>query len=552
MARGWICLTDSKPESETSFASLVDALGKLERAWMEHGDGKDTWCTDWLRVSEDSDTTTELKVQVAKSSLQRMKSITKVLASMLASLEESIDFVTEQSLNVVRSHGFSSLPDEIIARIFELYHEGYAAPIGECPSLGWGKSFRASNVLAQVNRHTRRIALHLPALWEYVPLKTRHFKEMVANLNKRCQNPNIFINYTIFHKVNTSTSACADFLRLLHPASQWKGLNIIHRSGGPTCYGDVSTISSGKLDGLLDLRIYHHGEPWIPRMRPDEPSTNLSKHELALLSGWRLPALNRLTLIHVIPARMDCPNIRECHIALDYTRKNWDLFALRDFFGCIPQLESLSFSFHGVNIDTDSVYRLSASITPVSLSRLEMLAMNITGATEDAFLQCLLNLLDVSTISSLKISLTYKPNYAEPDDDRGNKWLKVIFNDERRHAFPNVTEFWLSIRKGSVEYFPSHGYVMQFVPHVKSLVLDLPSCTEPSFLRIFESLGELQTVRLHGCDLFEGDWIVRDLERVNQQKLAQIESFDIGGSLGLLKYKDDLERVLGRKLVWKA
>ncbi|KLO07257.1 hypothetical protein SCHPADRAFT_909648 [Schizopora paradoxa] len=519
------------------------------------------WCTDWLRTFEDASESTERKVQVAKSSLQRMKSVGKLLSTISTSLERTIEAVSNQSLWMIRVSGFSSLPDDVIARIFELYYEGYRNHVGDdyfnsCGDCRWGRSFRAANVLTQVSRRFRLIALHIPALWDCISGNTRHAEEMVPALRARCQYPNIFINYDCLKETRISTGA--KFFRLLPPADQWRGLAVFHgyRKGGRKFFEDIQAISDGRLVSLLDLQISLGRDLWLLEeieVDEDDTPTNLTESESALLAEWSFPKLKRLSLNDIIPTRMDCLTLQECRIVLGINDANWDLHSLGTFFECIPLLESLSFSFIDVipmEPDDQMLLRLSE---PVRLSCLRLLELHATGETEGAFLTNVLDLLDLRATSTLKVSLRCDSSNPDTFSACISDWLSALACTKRDgdRIFPDVRDLRLSLHGKCSECVLPYSDVMRSVPRVRNLVLNLPEISEPPFKVVFEYLKELRLIRLEDCNSFRGWNVARDLERVEPQKLKQLEKFEIEGSRGLWRYRKRLAKRLGNKLVWK-
>ncbi|KLO07259.1 hypothetical protein SCHPADRAFT_656654 [Schizopora paradoxa] len=546
-------------EATRSIAVFLESLETMKRTGFDEEDGWKLWCMDWLRTSSDPDTSLEMKVHVAKSSLSRMKSIAKVLESVSASLESSIDHVANESRDMIRVSGFSSLPDDVIARIFELYHEEYRNLVGEGDAKNWGKSFRAPNVLTQVCKRFRQVALHIPALWDCVSGRTRHAREMIPILMDRCQYPTVFLDYDFFQEPNTSNSA--DFLRILPPASQWRGLAIFHgrTEGSREFFEDIHAFSNGRLDNLLDLRIAHVGET------PDEDeddgedgdeSTNIYENDAAFLAEWRLPKLKRLTLSNIIPTRMDCPNLQECRIDLGTNKVHWDIHTLKKFFLCIPLLESLSFSFCNDIPDEGDIHNHMQMhlFEPVRLSRLRSLELNVTKETEGSFLRNVLDILDLSTISRLRVSLLYARNNTKDLASCLAGWLfGISFTNTNSHrVFPNVKDFHLALHKEYKECALPYGNLMRCLPQVRNLELNLPEISEPSFILVFKYLKELRSIRLDDRNSSHRYYLADDFERVDQQKLDQLERFEIEGGGSLWGQKDRLERRLESKLIWRT
>ncbi|KLO16703.1 hypothetical protein SCHPADRAFT_887608 [Schizopora paradoxa] len=512
-------------EATRSVALLLDALELLKRSGFDNEDRWKIWCMDWLRTSRNPDASLDTKVLVAKSSLSRMKAIAKLLGSISASLESSINHVAKRSRKIIQTFGFNSLPDDIIARIFELYHEEYRNLVHEGDAKNWGRSFRAANVLTQVSKRFRLVALHIPALWDCVSGKTRHAEEMIPVLKARCQNPTIFLDYDFFEDANVMIGA--ELLRLVQPASQWRGLGISYGriDESRKLFEDIHTVSNGRMDNLLDLRIANVREP-SDGDEDDSSSTNLFINDAVILAEWALPKLKWLTLSNIIPTYMDCPNLQECRIELGTNKAKWDLGSLRKFFDCIPLLESLSFSLSNNIPDRDDADdQMLELFEPVRLIHLRSLELFVTGETEGEFLKEVLDLLDLSTVSSLKIALLYDVDNTKDLGECMNDWFFGIrrTNGGGKHVFPNVTDFHLSLRQEYRESMLLYSDMMLSVPQARNVVLNLPGFSDPSFVLVFKYFKELRSIRLDDCNSFRGWSLASDLERVDQQKLDQLE-----------------------------
>lgn len=202
-------------------------------------------------ASEDSNLSTETRARNAKKTLQGLKSIKRALAIASESVEETLGHVTDQSSDALRIVGFASLPDDILARIFEINHKEY---FDEAVSSGVDEDCEdvcSSNVLAQVCQRFRRIALHIPSLWEVV--SNAHGKDWVSIAKRRCRNPAVFVSYD----VPGMGESLSNFLKSTRLAESWKVLDVRFKEKVQIrdFVDRVSVISDGQFSSLEKLSL---------------------------------------------------------------------------------------------------------------------------------------------------------------------------------------------------------------------------------------------------------------------------------------------------------
>lgn len=501
-------------------------------------------------ANEDSTMSVDSKGQSAKFALRRLKTIRKALATVSGSLEETFELVTDQSTDVLRISGFSSLPDDVLARILEMNHQAYKKAAERIGTKQKSSFVFSSNSLAQVCRRFRRIILHLPSLWEVV--SNTHGKRWISEAKARCHNPIVFIAYK-----NPGVKKSLDkFLKSTIPAKHWKGLDV--RLGAKAQFREIfdciSASPKGQFPSLESLSLQleesstsHSFIDSDDSEDEDQWTVDMSNSESSLLSKWRLPKLRRVTLENFIPYGLKCPNVQECDILLgDMDRNYGDLRALIGFLGCLQSIESLKLTF--INIYISSV---SKSTKPIKFSRLTSLELSIQGCTEEKFLKGVLDAMDMTTLSDLKISMC--PIDVIEDNNFQEKvggWLNSIFNlsagKGKRRTFPNVEAFSLEL----VEATQSLPYKDMFfaLPRVRDLKLQLPRCSDPTFPP--HSLTNLRSLHYLNCNFFKRGTTFDFLkERIEDGGMEKVE---IEGCYNLKHYKDDFEGMLGNKFVWEG
>lgn len=417
-----------------------------------------------------------------------MKSIVSAMATVSCSLEKAIEYVSNQSWGVVNAVGFSTLPDDVLAHIFELCKKSYGIENSR-------SSIDLSNRLTSVCGRFRRVALHLPCLWEDVCNTFLGKKYWFLELKRRCLNPVVFLPYYFEGADNDK----ADFLQSLHPPDQWGGLHFICEESedddAHRFFELVSSLSGGDFTRLekLSLRIGWENEEWETRQREDEPTTNLLDSDAALISTWKLPSLAELTLMNLIPSYINCPNLQSCNIELlRYIDVfEWDLDALKGFFRSICLVESLSFTFKcaGSPIDYDD-----SGSNPVEFLRLMSLTMEVGLQTEPKFLRDVMIAIDVPVLSKLTLSLN--PDEQDEDDPGFRDWLDAIFmsSSGKTCLLPSVETLILHVTAGC-ECDTPYDLILPAAPRVRDLRLGLP-CYRPNLDWIFERFKDLRSVQL--------------------------------------------------------
>ncbi|KLO15105.1 hypothetical protein SCHPADRAFT_902676 [Schizopora paradoxa] len=533
---------------ETELLPLLRALETLKESGYRHQDAQQVWCPDWLITNEKSDLSTESKAQNAKETLKMLKSIKKALATASESLEETLGRVTDQSSDALRIVGFATLPDDVLARIFEINHEAYIAAASSSGATKDHKYVCSSNVLAQVCQRFRRIALHIPSLWEVV--SNAHGKDWISIANGRCQKPTVFVAYD----VPGAKKSVSNFLKLISPTENWNGLYARFREKGQMHHfvDSISALSRGRFLSLdkLSLRL-----DWTLSMDDDDSDGGMpfSHSSMPSLSSWNLPRVKELTLANFIPSVINCPALRKCHIEIaDMESASGDLRALKAFFGCLTLVESLSILLVNVYM----LQPLGRKSKPVKLSRLEKLEVSVQGDTEEEFLGGLMGLIDVTPVKELKVSTCpIDVNEGGNIDEKHEEWLSAIFRSKPSKSsksgdgvrmFPNVEKFSLELEEGAL--FFSERDTFRALPRVRDLTLELPRCNNPHLPA--DLLKGLRSLHYKNCNFFNDDSTLKSLKE--RGDLKNIEKVEIEGCYNLRRYKDEFKKVLGDRFIWKG
>ncbi len=280
-------------------------------------------------------TSSKTQFRCAKTALSRTKAVERTLDVLRASLKATIQHVATQASAIILAVGFSSLPDDAIARVFELYYKDLCKT--RPPDIA---SFSSPTVFASICKRFRRIALHLPRLWEGVSFKFG--PDWILCLKERCKYPEVFLEGTYTHKPIPS------FLRLLHPIDQWKGLHIKYAGDeeGHDIFKNIRLATRSSFKTLHTLTIDRSQYDFLED-EDARPTTKLSEVDDALLAGWQITETKVLKLKNIIPRKLLCSSLKEFTLKLDKNGPSfyWDLGALKELLWCLRSIEFLTFTF---------------------------------------------------------------------------------------------------------------------------------------------------------------------------------------------------------------
>ncbi|KLO15106.1 hypothetical protein SCHPADRAFT_280498 [Schizopora paradoxa] len=560
---------------------IHEVLETFKESRLKHQDTQNIWCPRWATAKETADKNSASKIQNAKTTLLKLKAIKNALITIVDSLDETIELVTEESSNIIRVAGFSSLPDDVLARIFEMNHWEYKK---EAEIYGLAKKPQnvcSSNVLAQVCQRFRRIILHIPCLWDII--SNTQDERWISIAKDRSENLSLFVS----DNVARAKTSIADFLRRTSPTSQWKELHarFMGRKQCVDFIDRVPAISGAHLPCLESLslqidwdwpKIYSYGED---RDDPDEGDgfRSTTKSNSLSLSAWKLPELKHLTVKNFIPVGMHCPALQACHIELTGSRRiphrNWDLHALKGFLGCLSLVESLSFSFSNACTPKEDEF---AKTKQVEFPRLKSLSIAIRAETQEEFLRSVMDMMDVTTLSNLAISMI--PDESGYLQSRIQQSFRAIFRravfknqsstmpiGSMVRKFPNVETFSLNLMEQTAKIHCD--MIFDALPRAQGVILELPRCSDLGLpLKALEDPSEvsddtseaprdlshssenLRHFHLKNCNAFNNDSVLKFLKGRGRK----IEKVKIEGCYNLRRFEGDLKEMLGDKFVWKG
>lgn len=480
-----------------------------------------------------------------KNILRRMKSMKKFLGSLASTLENPIQVLEGHVRLQSRVDGFASLPDELLARVFELYYEEYAVHLGEENS-----THASPHILACVSSRFRRIALRLPSLWERTSVLFH--PERVQLLKSRCQKPSVHFfssDMTMFRGDREASEEIRDFIRAIHPSQQWRTLSVEYDfdCDGTRILEAIDARVANPFTSLESLSLHNVGF-----LDDEEPDGLKNISGGPVLETWNMPILTTLKLCNVLPQRINCPALRFCDIALHKDRQShgifrWDLGMLKHTLRELDAIESLSLSLCAA-----SFYVGDAGDHPVKLPKLRSLSLKVGDGTNPLALNLFSSMMDAPNLAKLELELEHSRRDTEPSE-----FIKAFFKHNNSHVpsmHPNVEEFILIVSESHRVGLP-YETIFRALPRVRKLSMSLPgfspsgmfSCKDHGCLRDLRSMQ----IKLCNPSLFRVlNKLLTSLEE--EGSLSQFERLELQScceSPSNRASREWLQHRLGKKLV---
>lgn len=484
---GWRKVGDDGPELCRTLDYLLEGVQTLKASFQKgqriDGQGekkvnsKEIWCQDTYRCvtclcaccnsdahlpnNRRDSADASLDVKDAKLALRRMKNAKKLLTSVLESLGDAIQTVTEATATDCRAAGLAILPDEVLTCIFETYIE-----MGVMPYYGGINCNISPVILASVSKRFRRITLRLPSLWEHITLGFP--KERLLLHKDRCSHPIVHINseQTIY-SVNTK------MLDVIHPYQQWRELRLKYTSEyhGHLYFEHLRPMIQTPFQSLEYLLICNDLEE-VEDEDSEEQTTSFSIYmddvDLRTLCSWQMPKLAHLELQNILPSTpLQCGNVTRFSIQLfDHADEDLDMGAFQRLLQSMPRIQSL---FIALNVDVTFDNTLH---NPLALPSLTSLRLQIGGRTPALAISQFMAIANTRNLTRLELQFL---GAYEHDESLFEKWVHTLFPDGTpafQSPFVRVENFTLEVKdfRGSCAAFGRMFYALPNVQNV-SLVL---------------------------------------------------------------------------------
>lgn len=467
-----------------------------------------------------------------------MKAARKALDVIAESIDVSVKRLSEITAKTMLAAGFASLPDELLARIFELYAENHKIYAGTEE----GKD--SSTTLASVCQRFRNIALRLPALWEIVA--QGYSPEHKLMRKSRSHNPRVFVH---FLDELEEAGQISEYIEELHPNNQWQELDICYNNveeGQITFEGIHSNVRS-PFESLRSLSITNHGFRDDHDNEQAAPPTQLTESSNQILGAWSFPVLTSLELFSIIPRRLLCPNLKS--LRLDFNRIanttfKWDFSSLKELLSSLGSLSSLYISFYAVDSLTSDIGTRRAV-----LPNLRYFWIDIHGKTDPGVLSMFIGAIDMPLLTKFEVGMSGESS----DNPQPARWLHALFpSTSPQRTYPSVQEF--HIRSEITGPRLPYSTMFSALPKMQKLSLSLPGFKGPNLKdcrRRHNCLKELRQLQLRDCNSFNEHDIIPFFEQAEMYgELQKFELVEVEN--GRCWVKDgNLESLLGDKFVCK-
>ncbi|KLO15417.1 hypothetical protein SCHPADRAFT_267308 [Schizopora paradoxa] len=521
---------------------ILSVVRKLRESGL--GLGGETSVEDaWNDFAYDA----QIPVDVRIRNLSRMKSVLATLKSITKSLENHVERATENVVPEIRARGLASLPDELLARIFDFYYQDYLVKF--YPRSDYSMNPPPRKVLPKVCKRFRRLAHHLPALWEIVRLGDG--VDEIKLFKKKCESPRVCIQLS----ADTNANDVQNFLDTAHGHNHWEELHLdfeddawavrIFEMMGPNISFDFSSLDSLSIIS----RGYDAEEAFIPSLFP--------KKCCEAFSEWQLYGLSSLFLTNIIPEpNVSLSDLEEISITLGCVEGmpegiyEWDMRKLVDFIASLRSLQSLTIKFDAAETSNTNQNLLEVGRS-CRLTKLSSLSMTIRGGTDPLVLKQFVDMVDMPKLKTLDLDIHWDQTH-EPA-----LYINALFKPSPSavRTLPFVEKASLRIQHSGGKHY-SGSTIFRALPKLSTLSLATPGFQLPYFSLFKDEFGcfeDLHTLRLDNCREHCPNHLVHSLpsdKRQSRTPLQKLHTLELVGCCGLLRVRDELRARLGDKLVW--
>ena len=230
--------------------------------------------------------------QSYKKTIQSFKTVCDTLHDISSYLNNAVQRMEAIMQPFILSHSFGILPDDVLARVFELVD-----PVETPP-----------NVLASVCRRFRNIMLHLPRLWTHI--STVSSTRNISDRLERSKEMGLDVE-AVIDRMSSKRDISSKLDLLIHHAWRWRSLLLQFdddRVGLPLLPASEDTWKAVQLPMLHQLTIYRSRYP-----RPTHIGEN---YDVPLVTDWDMPKLRSLKLTNIFPHHKSNSSLRSFSIKL--------------------------------------------------------------------------------------------------------------------------------------------------------------------------------------------------------------------------------------------
>lgn len=380
----------------------------------------------------------KLHIREGKELLSRLKDFSSALRSIQACVECSRYKITDALNPLVLHDGIKSLPDDILASIFE--------KVVDLTS----QQTRNTLTLASVNRRFRHIALRLPGLWSTLSYLRRTRLKLFLERSAE-------VGLTVF--LGSATPQW--YMKEILPHSyRWRNVII--------CDPKISTNSVLKLTD-------DEQEIVCPNVQTISVDLLHNRHSsISLGSSFIFPALQHLKISNIMPSLSQDVSASLMSFELQFKaseRVSQDLiatFPLLRQLSFMRNLRELSLSFKSIELD------IEPDSPDCYLPHLRRFNIELSGETDDDCLMSFLDKLIMTNVQNVFVKLTV--------EEETHSWISTIFHPTHRllenlePRFPSLEDVVIIVEplyRNRNKLFLFMDNLLGF-PHMKTLYIHAP------------------------------------------------------------------------------
>ncbi|TDL30165.1 hypothetical protein BD410DRAFT_54797 [Rickenella mellea] len=438
------------------------------------------------------------------------------MRSLLEVIEDRIHVLQKECNPLTLRHRFSTLPDDILQRVFE---------VGSTPDK---HGCRFSLQVSHVSRRFRDVALRTPRMWNVV-----HDGQTIAQITtslsrSKSVDIGVFVGDQWEFESNWRRTNIETFMNIVTQHSQrWSMFGCYVNEGEDDVMGRCLACPGLALPNLTSLscsRAYFEDPPG-----------------LGLFSSWSKPLLSQFygSDITLQPSMLG-ENLTSCHLDFDGREdedRTWNFTGVLDALASTRALSELTLNFEDVRSE-----HIVQDIPDISIPSLATFHMSFIRCNTSKLIPPIMFALRTPNLSHLFVTLDMR---SDCQDDSKTP-IAAIFLDEK--PYPHLLSLNLT----------AHNNELILPDLLVFLATKSPSLVNLSFEGVDFDPTRLPndcpvswaTVKLDFCDLLLDESIESIIENVQQNgKWDDFKKLKISNCRGLsLSYLRDLKARIGDKL----
>ncbi|THH03788.1 hypothetical protein EW145_g6004 [Phellinidium pouzarii] len=456
---------------------LATAVALLQQNGVSKYDANALWSmTDVPGVSIpiNSEHTPSFIIRSAQTAIHQLEAVQRALHLLECSSKERLRAVKAHLRPYLRTYGINSLPDDVLATIFEILR-------AEDDSL--------VPAFSQVCQRFRDLSLGLPLLWSSISLAMPSC--WIDLLLERSENVGLSIDMEGIDQPGTMNT----FLSQLVPhAGRWR--HVKNLGARNMLYLEKLNKKLREQWGALHLPALQSFELDIDKF--ENPRAAVDFYET-----WHMPKLRHLSTSRHIPPPHTFPNFRTLTSFSFHQEYGTDMLNLANFLGSLDNLTDL-------NLELDIYNNNSWQIAETELPSLRNLKLSVWGPVELRFVT---DTMRMPVLKCLSLQMTLSPEECI---------LLLASIASRTVEELNIIQYY-----GSGHGRLETSALFKYFPCLKRFTVDAPD-TYLSFEGILE-LPPLRTVRLSAIPEMDAALRIAQLRKLlgAQGKWKEFEVLEI-------------------------